>query len=265
MAEILCPQPQSQQQESIYHWLPTRDEEPTKPPLRYISTFRSFIQQEMEEKRKAPCQTMGIPKLQVPSPKEYLRKHSKEQRVPKCTYERKKRLPGKAQLPPQSDRPLMGIQSEKNFVTANVAETIMTVAKKPLRACVDQRRGDKFLLDGSGLVQRFLKKKDFGVTPKYIQRRKKEAVDVRKERVAARRDCLQKRRLTRLSSRERENILDGLKNNWEELNKDFQSLSVEITTIPQRLRKEKLETEMKQLEHDISALEKHRFIYIAGE
>ncbi|ETE59183.1 hypothetical protein L345_15089, partial [Ophiophagus hannah] len=59
--------------------------------------------------------------------------------------------------------------------------------------------------------------------------------------------------------------LGGLKNNWQDLNKDFQSLSVEITTIPQRLRKEKLETEMKQLEHDIGALEKHRFIYIAGE
>ncbi|KAL7977888.1 hypothetical protein Chor_010840 [Crotalus horridus] len=110
----------------------------------------------------------------------------------------------------------MGVQSEKNFVTANVAEAIMAVAKKPLHACVDQRRGEKFLLDDSGLVQRYLKKK-------------------------------------------------GLKNNWEEINKDFQSLSVEITTIPQRLRKEKLETEMKQLEHDIAALEKHKFIYIAGE
>lgn len=75
------------------------------------------------------------------------------------TYEREKRLPGKPQLPPQSDRPLMGIHSEKNFITANVAEAIMAVAKRPLHACVDQRRGDKFLMDGSGLVQRFLKKK----------------------------------------------------------------------------------------------------------
>lgn len=75
------------------------------------------------------------------------------------THEHVKRQPIKAQLPLQSDRPLMGIQSEKNFVTANVAEAIMAVAKKPLHACVDQRRGEKFLLDDSGLVQRFLKKK----------------------------------------------------------------------------------------------------------
>lgn len=36
-------------------------------------------------------------------------------------------------------------------------------------------------------------------------------------------------------------------------------------TIPRRLHREKLETQMKQLEHDISALEKHCFIYVAPE
>uniref|UniRef100_A0A670ZCN4 Enkurin domain-containing protein n=1 Tax=Pseudonaja textilis TaxID=8673 RepID=A0A670ZCN4_PSETE len=153
------------------------------------------------------------------------------------------------QVPPQSDRPLMGIQSEKNFIHTNVAEAIMAVAKKPLHACVDQRRGDKYLLEGSGLVQKYLKKKDFGVTPNYILGRKKEAAEGRQERVAARSACRR----------------DGLKTNWEDLNKDFQSLSVEMTTIPQRLRKEKLELEMKQLEDDIGALEKRRFVYISGE
>ncbi|XP_070623257.1 enkurin-like [Erythrolamprus reginae] len=265
MAKIICPKPPPEPPESIYHWLSTREEDLEKPSLKYISSFRSFLQEEMEAAHKAPCQTMGIPKLQVPTPKEYLRKHSKEYRLPKCTYVRDKDHPKKARVPPPSERPLMGVQSEKNFVSANVAEAIMAVAKKPVHACVDQRRGEKFLLEDSGLVQRFLKKKDYGATPEYIQRRKKEALKGREERVAARRECLQKKRLTRLSSRERENMLDGLKNNWEEINKDFQSLSVEITTIPQRLRKEKLETEMKQLEHDIGALEKHRVVYVAGE
>ncbi|KAM3820974.1 enkurin-like [Vipera latastei] len=291
-----CPQPPMEPQESIYHWLPAGEAEPAKPTLKYVSTFRPSVRREMDEARKAPCRTMGIPKLQLPTPKEYLRKHAKERKAPQGTFW------GAAGSPPPGPSrreaeavcsraarrlttflasvvkriaavvartsgsrgnpsnlyclcsptgPLMGIHSEKNFVTANVAEAIMAVAKKPLHACVDQRKGEKFLLDDSGLVQRFLKKKDFGVTPKYIQRRKKEAVD--------------KTRLTRLSSRERESILEGLKDNWEEINKDFQSLSVEITTIPQRLRKEKLETEMKQLEHDIAALEKHKFIYVAGE
>ncbi|XP_026580850.1 enkurin-like [Pseudonaja textilis] len=202
MADVLCPPPPPEEQESIYHWLPTRVEGRARPQLRYISTFHPSVQREIEEKKKAPCQTMGIPKLQVPTPKDYLRKHSKERKVPKCTYERPKRLPVKAQVPPLSDRPLMGIQSEKNFGHANVAEAIMAMVKKPLHACVDQRRGDKYLLDGSSLVQKYLKKKDFGVTPNYILGCKKEAAEERQEQVAARRECLQKRHLTRLSSHE---------------------------------------------------------------
>ncbi|XP_063157976.1 enkurin-like [Candoia aspera] len=219
----------------------------------------------MQEQRKAPCQTMGIPKLQVPTPKEYLRKHSKEPKLPKCKKVRDRKLPCKSPVPLKSNQPLMGIQSQKNFITTNMAEAIMAVAKKPLRACVDQRKGDKFLLDQSGLIQRFLKKKDFGVTPKYIRKRKKEAKQAKKERAPGRQDGLQQKGLTRLSAQERESILEGLKKNWEEINTEFQSLSIAIDTIPKRLHQEKLEAEMKQLEHDISTLESHQFVYIASE
>ncbi|XP_025033045.1 enkurin-like isoform X1 [Python bivittatus] len=263
MAE-LCPQLGPEQEENIYHWLPSEEEAPGRPPLRYISTFRSSIKREMQEQRKAPCQTMGIPKLEVPTPKEYLRKRSKEPKVPKCTQDRGRKQTRKPQVPRQSDRPIMGIQSKKNFITTNVAGAIMAVAKKPLRACVDRCKGDTFLLDQSGLVQRFLKKKDFGVTPKYLKKRKKEARQVQKLSVSGQQDGLQQKGLTRLATRDRENVLAGLKENWEEINKEFQSLSVVIDTVPKKLRKEKLETEMKQLEHDISTLEKHKFVYIAS-
>lgn len=46
---------------------------------------------------------------------------------------------------------------------------------------------------------------------------------------------------------------------------EFQNLPVEIDTIPKKLYKGKLESQMKQLEHDIEAIEKHKFIYIANE
>lgn len=57
----------------------------------------------------------------------------------------------------------------------------------------------------------------------------------------------------------------GLKKNWEEVHKEFQSLSVFIDSIPKKIRKQKLEEEMKQLEHDISVIEKHKIIYIANK
>ena len=59
--------------------------------------------------------------------------------------------------------------------------------------------------------------------------------------------------------------LQGLKKNWEEVHKEFQSLSVFIDSIPKKIRKQKLEEEMKQLEHDIGVLEKHKVIYIANK
>lgn len=59
--------------------------------------------------------------------------------------------------------------------------------------------------------------------------------------------------------------LQGLKKNWEEVHKEFQSLSVFIDSVPKKIRKQKLEQEMKQLEHDISVIEKHKIIYIANK
>ncbi|KAM8979343.1 enkurin isoform X3 [Sarcophilus harrisii] len=57
----------------------------------------------------------------------------------------------------------------------------------------------------------------------------------------------------------------GLKKNWEEVHKEFQSLSVFIDSLPKKIRKQKLEAEMKQLEHDIGVIEKHKIIYIANK
>lgn len=59
--------------------------------------------------------------------------------------------------------------------------------------------------------------------------------------------------------------MKGLKKNWEEVHKEFQSLSVEIDTIPKKLHKERLEGQMKQLEHDIHTIEKYNIIYISNK
>ena len=69
--------------------------------------------------------------------------------------------------------------------------------------------------------------------------------------------------LRAMSDEERDAILNGLKQNWDELHKTYQSLSVVIDTIPKRMRKEKLETEMKLLEKDIDLLQRHQLVYIA--
>lgn len=67
--------------------------------------------------------------------------------------------PRKPPVPLRTDHPVMGIQSEKNFVNTNAADVIMGVAKKPKPIYVDKRTGDKHDLETSGLVPKYINKK----------------------------------------------------------------------------------------------------------
>ena len=70
--------------------------------------------------------------------------------------------------------------------------------------------------------------------------------------------------MQQLTEAERQGILRGLKTNWEEIHDQYQGLSVVTDTAPKKNRKERMEAEMKQLERDIEAIEKHPVIYIAN-
>ncbi|XP_060104047.1 enkurin-like [Heteronotia binoei] len=251
-------------EENIYNLLPVEEEKPFFPP-RYISAFRASVKREAQAQSKAPCKTMGMPKFQVPPPKDFLQKHSKTPKLPK----RKKAQGSKKSLvltvPPRTEHPIMGIQSRKNFITANAAEAILQVPRKPARACIDMRKGDRFLIDDSGLVQKYLKKKDFGAVPRYLAKRSKDAKRTKEESDNRLKETLRLKAPQRVTQEEREGLLEGLKQNWEEVNQAFQSMSVAIDTIPRKLYREKLETQMKQLEHDIGILEKHQVIYVANK
>lgn len=107
------------------------------------------------------------------------------------------------------------------------------------------------------------KKKDFGSVPGYIIERKEESKRAREEYEAYMNEYFKKGALRSMSDEERTSILNGLKSNWDDLYHQYQLLSVVIDTIPKRMKKEKLENEMKALEKDIELLQKHQLIYIA--
>ncbi len=71
--------------------------------------------------------------------------------------------------------------------------------------------------------------------------------------------------MEQVAQRERDELLAGLKKNWEDLHHQFQGLSVITDTVMKKARKEKLEAEMKQLETDIDLIEKHKVIYITND
>ncbi|NXF36156.1 ENKUR protein, partial [Nyctibius bracteatus] len=231
---------------------------------RYTSKFRPSMKREVE-KNKAQWKTMGPAKVAVPSPKNFLQKHSKEPKLPARKKEQdSKKLPALS-VPRRTDHPVMGIQNKTNFIKTNAVAAITGLPKKPQPICVDTRQGDKYLLETSGLVPKYIKKKDYGVTPKYVTRRNEEMKRSQKEYEAGILEQLKKRAMKRLSDEERKSLLQGLKKNWEEAYREFQCLPVQIDTVTKKMYKEKLESQMKQLEHDIEAIEKHQVIYIANE
>lgn len=58
------------------------------------------------------------------------------------------------------------------------------------------------------------------------------------------------------------NISQGLKQNWDEKQKEFQLLPIITDTIPKRNRKLQIENELKALEKDILLIEQHPYLYV---
>ena len=56
----------------------------------------------------------------------------------------------------------------------------------------------------------------------------------------------------------------GLKQNWEDLNRQYQGLSMVTDNITKKHRKERLEHAMRQLENHIGMLERYTTIYVAN-
>ncbi|XP_026692710.2 enkurin-like [Ciona intestinalis] len=248
--------------ESIYNLIPREVEKPPNPP-RYNSKFKSTVKDELKYNR-SPNKTMGPAKVAVPTPTSFLKKRSKEPVLPeKTVFEYSGEVSRRPPVPRHDDKPLLGIRTNKNFINTNAVENIMSVTKKPLPKYVDTRCGDNNLLEPSGLVPKYTNKPDYGQMPEYLKKRNAEVKRAQEEYDQYIRDRMKQGAMQQLSGAERDDIINGLKKNWEELHHQYQGLSVVTDTAPKKNRKERMEAEMKQLERDIELIEKHRVIYIA--
>ncbi|NXA12685.1 ENKUR protein, partial [Sapayoa aenigma] len=228
----------------------------------FMSKLRAYVKHEAE-KNKSRWKTMGPAKVAVPSPNDFLQKRSKEPKLaPRKKEQGSKKLPALS-VPQRTYRPV--VRTKKDFINRNAVAVITGVPKKPRHFCVDTRQGDKYLLEPSGLFPKYIKKKDYGVTPKYVTRRNVEMKREEEDYEASVLEQLKKRAMKHLSDEEKTNVLQALKKKWEETNREFQCLPVLTDTRYKKMHKEELELKLKQLEHDIEALEKHKGVYIANE
>lgn len=138
--------------------------------------------------------TMGPAKVELPSPDNYLKKRSKEPILPdsKCVCQKTVTHTGsycnccwcdspiqtsilenelstkvsrtctdrKPPVPEKTAPPLMGIVTKRNFI-----KTVTMEPMKPQPTSVDSIKGDKQLLENSGLVPKYSKKKVFFLIP----------------------------------------------------------------------------------------------------
>lgn len=250
--------------ESIYNLIPQPEENIPKLP-RYTSKFKFNVKEEMKI-HKSSSKSMGPAKLPPPAPENFLKKHSSDSKLlsisskPSQRDQTKKKPP----VPKHDEKPLMGIRSNKNFINTNAEESIMSVPRKPVPKYVDTRKGDSNMLERSGLVPKYISKTDYGQMPDYLKKRNEEVAQAQEEYDAYVRERMRQGAMKQLTDEERNEIIGGLKQNWEELHHQYQGLSVVTDTLPKKNRKERMEAEMKQLERDIELIEKHKVIYIGN-
>ena len=187
--------------------------------------------------------TFGPTNKNGPDPTNFLKKGSKA-KMPALPTQHERRISQKPTVPSRGDRPVMGLglKTEKNFVTHNAANAILSAPPR-----LKQDDGD------------FMQQEDYGKVPEYLSKVKKE---IQNEQEIIERHLLQqfaseenKEDLAPMDDSERQDLINALKRRWDAVNRQYQihghRVAIENGDIK---RKEAQESELTQLESDIEKL-----------
>ena len=149
-------------------------------------------------------------------------------------------------VPFLEDRPIMGLRTSKNFLTANAVEVILSAPQTV-----------------SGDNTSFMGKDGYGKVPEYLCRVKGEISEENgmidqylRQQLGRRSEPVPE--YEEMDENERHGIVEQLKNRWDHVNSKYQKMChrVTIETLGDVKRKEAQENELKQLEDDIEKLSK---------
>jgi hypothetical protein len=235
--------------ESIYNLIPREERTVEKAP-RYVSKHATRVRQEEKSKKKSGA-TMGPVHKDPPSTKTFLKKGTggAGATVRKTVAKSSPKAQRKPAVPRHTERPVMGLKTQRNYLKDNA---VNAVTAKP----GTQRKG------GSAKGKQFSQRKDYGKTPAYLTKRKEDEARAQQEYAEYVAHVQAQGQPYEVPADERQEILDGLKSNWEMLHKEFLGLSVTTDTAPKKQRKFELEQRLSQLESDINKIERHRIILV---
>lgn len=225
------------------------------------SRYRSKYEKEIKEKARNPEEhmhkTFGYAEAPLPTPDNFLKRDEGIRFIrprtcdPRCCTSRRPPVPKHNELNRTTTE--LNLNNEKNFKLVNIMRAKSAVARNTGPKCFEQTPPSYILAPKYGKVPKYLKK----MSEKQMQMElmAKQAVD----NSNVQNDC------RRIPHEEKQQLLNGLKHNWDLLQKEYQRMPLLIDTIPKMLRKTKLENNLKQLEKDICLLNSnHNSIYIVS-
>lgn len=184
----------------------------------------------------------------------YLKKKTVELPPPETVERSSKYSSVKPAVVKASDRPVMGIRTTKNFITANAVEAILAAPRVPPSSKSDYKNKD-----------------DYGKVPEYLVKVKEE---IRREnemidRYIKDRMGVQERdpeHLEEMPEHERQELIAQLKAKWDSVNASYQRMThmTRLDTCGKMKRKEGCEQSLKELEANIEKLSRPGPIYIKG-
>ena len=153
----------------------------------------------------------------------------------------------RASVPKRADAPILGLKTEKNFIVSNAVEVILKPAKAP------------------PTQTRYLRKKDYGQVPGYLNRIKGDIEEeyntlkqLKEEQLAE-----EEKQKFLMTQDEIESLKLGLKEKWNSVSKEYQTITHIRYPDTQGLKRKKqtCEREMIQIEKDLALLEKP-FVFV---
>ena len=150
-------------------------------------------------------------------------------------------------VPKKDEKPIMGLISKKNFVVSNAVDNILSAPKK-----VKQPE------------PLWTQKAEFGKVPDYLGKIKQEIQDEYEyiQQLQQQHETSGKA-MKKLSEDEKENLIDGLRQKWNELHERYQSFSFAMPNDKVHIqRREAVENQMDAIEKSIIKLSKQNiFVY----
>ena len=139
---------------------------------------------------------------------------------------------------------MLGLHTEKNFITANAVESILAVPK---------------VIEPAGGPD-YLRKQDFGKVPRYLDNVKKE-IAAENEMI----DAFVRKQMSeyedapefceQMEEEERAELIEKLKSKWDDVNKRYQVLCMHtLFEGHQKAKKEMYEEELNKIEADLEKL-----------